>query len=338
MLFSCKKETIIPEEPSTDTPVFSVYGTVGSENINIQAGVDGAYMSTYTAIHNGVEVFTGYLQGLNSVKLGFHNGQIGQTNPTTSGVLITGSFTDSMPGDLIHIVSDNLVNSSAIDYINYSVDGVNVGNTLQINEPGVYNVCAHVFFSDGSNKEVCNEMILGYYDLDPFVLNHYSPIAGVISANIVAVTTISTVQWYIDGSPITDGIDLNVPISGGLHVLTAVIDFQDGVRRERSVIVDGNNTDRFLEDLTPHQTSIDPYLNYDYKADLEILLNGVVYKHKMNSGEGSIEVQDVFYYGKNDAGKNVYKVIGTLTTPVISDVGVEKIANLNIEFGIEVDQ
>lgn len=338
VLFSCKKEAITPEDPIAESPVFSAHGTIGTEAISVQAGVEGAYMSTYTELQNGVEVFTGYLQGANSVKLGIHNGQIGQSDPGSTGVLITGAFTDSMPDDLINLTTASLTNASAINYISYSVDGVNVGNTLQISEPGVYNVCSNVYFNDGSNKEVCNEMILGYFDLDPFVLTHYTPIAGVLSASISASTTITSVNWYIDGSPITDGTNLNVPIASGLHILKAVILFQDGVIRERSVIVDGNNSDRFLEDISIHQTLIDPYLNYDYKAELEVLLNGVTYRHKRNSGEGSIAIQDVFYYGKNAAGKNVYKVIGTITTPVVSDTGIEKMANLNIQFGIEVDQ
>lgn len=338
VLFACKKEKIVPEEPITETPVFSVTGTVGTEVVNLQAGIDGAYMSTYTEMQNGVEVFTGYLQGNNAVKLGIHNGQIGQTDPGSAGILITGAFTDSMPDDLINLTTSSLSNASSIDYISYTVDGINIGNTLVIDEPGVYDVCSNVYFADGTNKEVCNEMILGYYDLDPFVLSHYSPIAGVLSANIAASTTISTVNWYIDGNPITEGTNLNVPISSGLHILKADVLFQDGIRRIRSVIVDGNNTDRYFEDITTYQTPIDPVLNYDYKAELEILLNGVVYRHKQNSGEGTITIQDIFFYGTNTAGHNVYKVIGTINTPVVSNTGVEKIANLNIQFGIEVDQ
>ena len=72
---SCKKDVV--EIPESNDPIFRTEGTFGSENFEIIAGDNGAYMFTMTEVQNGVNVFSGKISNGNfSVELGIYDGHI----------------------------------------------------------------------------------------------------------------------------------------------------------------------------------------------------------------------------------------------------------------------
>lgn len=339
LLSACKKEEIEPEELS-EVPVFSVTGTVDGQSVDFYAGVDGAYLTTYTSEWHGVDCFSGkIIKGNDYVDFGLFDGNVlmpGNVIPTLgTNFYLTTPFTTP----LIHIEKSQFANSSGISEISITLDGVNVGNVLSIYEPGIYSICIDVTFNDVANSSmnICNDVVVGYNDPAPFVL-HHTMTGSSVHAYIDLKENIKSIQWFVDGVIVSNSPDLFHSLTPGLHHLTARTTFTNGVVRSRSIIVDGDNQNRFLQDIHILKEPIQEHLYQDYKGRFDLKVGGVLYTHIGDSENTSLAVTGITPYGKNSAGKNVYKVSGTMSTPMRNTANQSIVnAQFAVVIGVEIE-
>jgi PKD repeat protein len=100
----CKKEEL-PKSTTVGQPVFSFNGTIGSTNLNLQAGVNNYYMfSTYKQDSAGVYNFTGNLQNSNgtpnnSISITINDYKVsGNVTPLIDSSLIPAYYSFNKPG------------------------------------------------------------------------------------------------------------------------------------------------------------------------------------------------------------------------------------------------
>ena len=199
LVASCKKDKIeIPEE---NEPVFTVTGNFGGESLNLVAGDNGAYMHTMTKVENGVNVFSGIISNETmSFEVGVFDGNL---DVVSSGVPSTNiapiySSVSSIP---LAILSKNVFqNSTLINYIRWFVDDIDRGvNDVSIYAAGVYDVCAEVHFQDGTQKTLCNDIIIGYnhnatYEVQTSLIGN-----GIVKSSIENPSDVITaVEWYLN--------------------------------------------------------------------------------------------------------------------------------------------
>lgn len=338
-LTACKKESIEPDEMS-EVPVFSVTGTVDGQPVSFYAGVDGAYLTTYTSDWNGVDCFSGKLtKGTDFADFGLFDGNVLSSVDFIPELGSNFYLTLPYSTPLLYIDKFQFSNETEIAEISIKVNGEEKGGALTIYEPGIYSICINVTFADASSSsmEICNDVVLGYIDDATFVLNH-SSIGGQIQASIDQTENVNSIQWYLDGNLVSSTSNLDYSIAPGLHQLTAIVTYTNGIVRSRKIIVDGNSEGRFLEDIHLFKNLIPEYLNQDYKGRFDVKVNGVLYTHIGDPNNTSLEVTGIAPYGKNSAGKDVYKVSGNLTTQMKNTVNQSIVdAQFSIVIGVEIE-
>jgi len=338
-LTACKKESIEPDDLS-EVPVFSVTGTVDGQPVNFYAGVDGAYLTTYNYENHGVDCFSGkIIRGSDFVDFGLYDGNVllpGNVIPELgSNFYLTTPFTTP----LIHLEKAQFSNAAEIAEIEFILDGVTVGNTLSIYEPGIYNVCVNVTYADASNStmNVCNDIVVGYRDHAPYFVNH-SMNNSTVYASIGMKENVAGIQWFVDGIVVSNSLELSHQLTDGIHALKARVTFTNGVVSTRTIIVDGSNENRFLEDITIFKEALLENQYQDFKGRFNLTIGGVLYTHIGDPDNSSLEVTGITPYGKNSAGKDVYKVSGNLTTQMKNTVNQSIVdAQFAIVIGVEIE-
>ena len=72
-------------------------------------------------------------------------------------------------------------------------------NDVPIYEAGVYEVCAEVYFQDGSQKILCNEIILGFNHNATFDIQTTLMGNGIVKAVIENMSNpVTSVEWYLN--------------------------------------------------------------------------------------------------------------------------------------------
>lgn len=338
-LLGCKKEEIKPTETTlSETPVFKVEGTVGGEQVSLMAGVDDVYLNTYTLDEHGVNRFCGKLGNTDSyVKLGILDGNIGLpiTNPFPNTSII--GFPLAVNEPFIKVMLQGMPNASYISELNFTVDGEDVGDHLNIEEAGEYEICTEVRFYDGTTRTICNTVILGLRDWAPFEVKHFDNVNGNVKAWLDTDQSILAVNWFVDGVQYSSDLLLDVTFTDGqVHTISARATFASGVTREHTILADGNGTARFLNDIYSYKSEIDVLQLRDYTAKLEMKLGDTQYEQVSGTGTNDIIIDGISYFGKNSNGKNVYLVRGTIEAQVrnLQTLQIEN-ANLSITFGLE---
>lgn len=338
-LTACKKESIEPDDLS-EVPVFSVTGTVDGQPVSFYAGVDGAYLTTYNYESHGVDCFSGkIIRGSDFVDFGIYDGNVllpGNLIPELgTNFYLTSPFTSP----LIHIEKSQFSNAADIAEIEISLDGVPVGNTLSIYEPGIYTICVNVMFADASNStmNVCNDIVVGYRDHAPFIVNH-SMNNSTVYASIGMKENVAGIQWFVDGVVVSNSLELSHQLTEGIHELKARVTFTNGVVSTRTIIVDGSNENRFLEDVATFKETLLDNQYQDFKGRFSLSIGGVLYTHIGDAENTSLEVTGITPFGKNSAGKEVYKVSGNLTTQMKNTVTQSIVdAQFAIVIGVEIE-
>lgn len=342
-VISCKKEEI--PVPQSNEPVFTIEGTMGSESISLIAGDNNAYMFTNTYNENGVDVFSGNLSdGNTSIELGIYDGMLDlpSVNPAEFA-FSTLNFSRNYSDTIVTLTKDIFANSQNIESIAWYINNAFADyDEAVIPEPGKYEVCALVTFTDFSQKNYCNDVIVGYDLKANARLKHSVDLAGQLKAWIQYYESdINRVRWYLDETFLTEteGKEpLKYSIEEELHVLKAVITFNNGVERVKSVIVDGASLDRDVEDLTNYEMGSYLQENRDFNVRLKINRNGI--KYSSEECDNSVSVLNIIhaeYYGKNTNGNNVYKVSANINANVknLNSGSVEPV-QFNINFGLEI--
>lgn len=336
---SCKKDKI--EIPESNDPVFTVSGHFDGEEFNIIAGDNGAYMNTMTQVENGVNVFSGIISSEDlSIEVGVFDGNLDVISTGVPSSNIAPIFSSVSTTPITTLSKNVFQNASSINYIKWSIDGVDKGtNDVAIYEAGKYNVCAEIHFYDGSNKTLCNELLIGFNH--NATCNLKTALLGngnvKIYANNVSNQT-SSVQWYLNDvlTSISDTFQLNLP--SDLQKVTAKILFENGTVKTKSILVNGYNEQKNVEDFSVFETQSEAFTPRDFNVKVTIKKGNETYRSDLtNNTSSNIIISDISYFGLNNSGKEVYKITGVLNCKE-RKIGTTSDSDLklNFVFGIEI--
>lgn len=336
---SCKKDKI--EIPESNDPVFRVSGEFDGEEFTIIAGDNGAYMHTMTQVENGVNLFSGIITNENlSIEVGVFDGNLDVINTGVPSSNIAPIFSSISTTPIATLSKNAFQNVSNINYIKWSIDGVDKGTSdVPIYEAGKYNVCAEIHFYDGSDETLCNELLIGFnhnatFDLKTNLLGNGN--VKIHSFNQSNQT--SSVQWYLNDvlTSTSDTFELNLP--SALQKVTAKIHFQNGTVKTKSVLVNGYNEQKNIEDFSVFETQSEVYTPRDFNVKVTIKKGNETYRSDLaNNVSSNLIISDISYFGLNSSGKDVYKITGVLNCKE-RKVGTtnDSDLNLNFVFGIEI--
>lgn len=342
IISACKKHEIVPP-PGSSTPVFTAVGTFGTQQIELRAGDANVVMTTESALLNGVDFFKGILGNEEfKLEIGLFGGDVDIQNPpvptfSNQSAILFGNLSQQSP--LYSVKKDSLPNSNFISQIEWEVDGVlqPVLNDLSILNPGKYQVCAHIKFTDNTETTLCNEVIVGFkpnavFDLE-FVLGQDHNLMAWIDPELGVV---QSVKWFQNGILVSNLNQLNMYIEDDSHLIQAEVLFTNGVRSLRGVIVDADLTGKNIFDFSKFS---DVYpLEWDFKAKLKVIKNNIEYfSHTTPNDESKIVVENVQYFGLNTSGKPVYILKGHLNVNLKSNIAPTIIPlDLDVSFGISL--
>ena len=342
LLFSAACTKVEHALPEYNDPVFRVDGNFGGDDLQMVAGDDGMYMHTFTEVKNGVNIFSGELSDGNlSVEIGLYNGNVDQDKPTPLTIVQQSEEWAHHSGqDLVIFSKGMFPNHSSVDEISWTVNGVFAGiNTVKINEPGVYDVCAMVTFNDGTVSSLCNEIIVSFSRNGNFRMRHYASQTGELNVWLDDVLgDIDEIQWKIDGGIVGKNQEYSGYITPEQHLVTVEVSFVNGAKRTKSMIVDGMVSGHFIDDFTGFEQCIQNVIHRDYNWVIRVKQGNDQYCSLYPDNSNSeMEIEDISYYGLNDAGNKVYKIAATVNGK-LRKVGsnTDKIISINTLFGLEI--
>lgn len=347
-LTSCTKDIV--EVPQENDPVFKAEGMFGNDPFSIVAGDDDAYMYTMTSSENNVSIFSGEISnGTFSIRLGLYDGLLDKPSHVVEDDLmnVAPSFARSENEELL-VLSKNtmlsLAQSQNINKIEWFVDGAwKATNEYVFYEPGIYNVCAEVYHVGNSSPyTMCDQVIVGYQRHVNCEIEFSVNQMGQMNAEIDAYgNTVDFVEWSFNGNSIGSSSSLlsqyQLPMSYG--VLSAKVHFSGGFVRTKSVLVNGAYSQLAANDFTIFEEQSNTTVPYrDFNVRLDILKDGKYHTSMICDNTNSqITITGFEYFGKNDNGKDVYKVSAIISAMVKADGSIKSIpVNFSTTFGIEI--
>jgi hypothetical protein len=341
LISSCKKEEV--EEPLAETePVFRADGTIGGESFSMIAGKDNFFMHTKSEKIDGVDFFYGTLaDGVTELEMGIYDGKIDLTGSSIIQDLPEYASVAMNPSQpLVYLSKDLFPNKGLIEEIKWYVDDLFVGiNSISLNKPGKFNVCAVVTFNDGSSSSLCNEMIVGFSKNAVGQIRHLLTDNGSLQTWIEeGQFSVQSIKWFVDGVYVTDAVTLAQNINQENHLVTAEINFSNGVKRTKSVLIDGTNNGYFIDDFSFFENNSSS-VNWDFNTSISLKINGKQYLSKTAPNQTStVHITEIKYYGKNDTGKSVFKISADVICN-LKEVGTNVVLPFNCStvFGVEID-
>ncbi len=230
-------------------------------------------------------------------------------------------------------------NSAAIQQVKWFKDEQEIGiNTASISEPGVYLVRAEVTFNDGTTVSLSNDVFVGYKRADNCKINFEIDVNDSVSLSLTGMTNYpQSVMWTFNGTFIGSGYALSYPLSAAGEI-AADITFQDGTKRTKRIYVNPSNIFKMIEDFTMFEENQLNNIEQDFNFRIVIKKGGLEYSSYLadNSGSG-IYISSIDYYGKNDNGKDVYKLTALINAKVRTAGSIKQIpVTFNTTFGIEI--
>lgn len=340
LLAGCKKEEFnLPEESISETPIFSVRGTIGEIPVDMVAGVDGAYMETSVKLFNGIEFFTGkMLKDSQALTLSVSNGQIGLTPafPPTIPASVLFSYPLQAWITAHHQV---LQNADKIQSVNFKVNGISMGSYLSISSPGFHNICADIVFYDGSTHTVCNDLLLGYKDYGGFIVGQTVQAGN--STNLwleAAATPVQSVKWFVNGQLYSENQEITLAPGNGVVQVKAVVTFSNGLVREHTVLADTDGEGRNFYDVESFKTAVEEVYYHDFRVS-------VTFQDELNvlSGyatadlPGEFIINSISLFDEKLNGNKVYKVEGTINGKMYDHVTGDLLpSHLEVTFALEM--
>lgn len=340
LLFACQKEEFQkPEEPASETPVFSVRGTVGENQIDMTAGVDEAYQETAVMNINGIDFLSGkMIKGSSVFSLAISSGEIGVT-PTFS-TMTTPSLSFAYAEQNWYTVShQGLPNSQQIKSITYSLDGMEIGSNVSILSAGFHTICANVVFNDGTVRTVCNKLLLGYKDLAGYKIK-FNPQQGAGTTNLwleSSSTPIAGVKWYVNGELTSEQQQMSLNPGAGVVSVKAVTTFINGIVREHEVLVDTDGQGRYMLDMETYKTTVEQIYFNDFKVQMSFQNDTDVFKSYASiDNPGSFAVHSISLFKQQPNGNKIYKVSGTINGNVMGLLSGNLLhSQLEVTFAVE---
>ncbi|MGM0479989.1 MAG: hypothetical protein ACQERC_12280 [Bacteroidota bacterium] len=337
-LVGCTKDQITPDPPEND-PVFTTKGTIGGSAIDLAAGKSGVFMHTDIIEKNNVQQFTGTLENeTQHFKMNIHDGVL-DVPGLSPGVLLDDQLRIApyVPTEdpLLSIAKEDFNNSNAIEYIEWSVDGEDYpGATLNIYEPGKYEVCITAHFMNGNSGSTCNEILVGYQKNAQATVKQINVQNQKVIAYIEAPEhNLKSIQWFIEDSLVSTN-EVYKDENGLLAFhLTAKMEFTNGVKREQQVWVNRNNLDYRVEDIAQFGSQSSD--NWDHKARLEFTDGEDHYISYPTNSDHVIDILKKENFGQNSDGHDVMRFSGKLNSTFLH-VETQEIVEGNLEFSFGV--
>ena len=340
-MVACKKDTItIPE---SNDPIFRLDGTFGSDAISIVAGDNDGFMYTMTDTENGVEIVSGkLLDNTIGVELGIFNGGLNNsTEEFNENMSLTPVFSSHYGYPIASLSKDLFINAAYIENIEWVVDGGQpVLDSVQITEPGKYEVCAHIMYNNSmAPKTLCNQVIVGYnqYQNESINFDVNSAQGGASTWIDNSQGTIDFVDWYYNDSFYIRADSCFKNLGSQMYKLTAVVNYTNGVVQTKNMLIDGGVTGSTIEDFTLFEDNALSIIQ-DYNIRVKVNSNGLVYRSDFTeNGSSIVEISSVELYGLNDQGNKVYKVEAAVQCNVSNTPGGNSIPlEFNTSFGFEI--
>lgn len=336
---SCKKDDIII--PESNDPVFTVSGVLDGSEFNLVAGDDGAYMHTMTNVENGVDVFSGIISNDDiSFEVGVFDGNLDVEMNGVSSSNIAPIFSAISSTPIAILSKSNFQHSSNINFIQWFIDGVDRGsNDVPIYEAGKYNVCAEIHFNDGAEKTLCNDLILGFNHNATCTLT-----SEMLGNGLVKIATenpsnsITGVDWFLNDVFLERSNTLELGLTSSLEKVTARIHFQNGTIKTKSILVNGYDYQKYIEDFSFFESQSEEVTPRDFNLRIIVRkLNDTYRSDLTNNVSAKVYISEIEYHGVNDAGKNVYKITGSISCRE-RKVGTTADVDLDVKFvfGVEI--
>lgn len=337
ILSACKK-TDIPDISDSKAPLFKIEGTLGDMPIKIQAGINDAYMFTEVKTFNNLPLYTGELgTKLSSFQIYLFSSDIDIPYKTGKFNALE-AYPISMPyGEetLLKIAAEDFYNHDIISNINWTIDGVaQNSSTLEIFEPGKYNICAEVIFNTGIKTKTCNSVNVGYKQ-NANAQIHYQLNENNSYFSLESDTEVSTVKWFINNQQISSESSFSSnDLPEDFH-LKAEVQFTNGTQLSREIYINRANNENSVEDFTSLGYHTD--IEWDNAMDIKIHHNGNYYR-AINNSNSSLIVEEIKNFKNNKNGEKVKLIIGEINTQFINLETQEVIdGSFKIQFGIAHD-
>ena len=342
IMSSCEKHDV--DMPQSNDPVFTAKGSIDANEFELVAGDDNAYMFTSIENENNVPIYSGKLSNGNlSIELGIYDGLIDIPGHSVSNTLPSELFySRNTTSPLAFLSKESFPNADFIDHVSWTVDGgPSQVDTMSIYTPGKYQVCANIVFIDASSNILCSELILGYARHANFHIKHFLNQNGTLSAWVEdPLVAIEKINWFLDDVLISSDTEIAFPqLSTINHILRADVNFVNGVKRSKNMIVDGSLGGNFIEDLTFFETGTLTLLNRDYNIRLKLEQDGMTFtSDEANNNLNSVTFSDITYYSKDANGNDVFKVKAHIVATVVDAQNVNGSRQLDFEttFGIAI--
>jgi uncharacterized protein YkvS len=341
LLNACSKDVIEPL-PEGNSPVFHVSGQIDGQPIAISAGENGAFMNTSTSFVNNVKYYEGSLE----------NAQTGFSIDLSDGMLDIPSFNSNIEDfesftiapytygtPLATYSISDFPNEEFISNIEWSVNGqVQSNSTLEIYEPGKYNICATVTFVDGTEGYSCNEALIGYQKNVNSVLRHIvtqyqNTIAYLDSPN----EGIASIDWTVNDSIVSTSNSENYKtglLALDHYRLGANVTFQNGAKRKKEIYVNTLNANNYIGDFSILENQ--STLKWDHSATVIVRINEKKYRAIQNSSNtATITINDVTSFNNNSSGDQVSIFKGTVSCSFI-DLSTEEVVEGEFDFSFGV--
>jgi hypothetical protein len=344
-LGSCTKEVIVLPEPND--PVFTLNGTLAGIEFDLVAGDDDAFMHTGTEMVNGVNLFSGELSNDDfSLELGIFDGMVDKPGHITVDEIknVTPTFARHSSEPLLVLSKSMLGGSQVIQSVDWYINNTFAGSgEVKIEEPGKYAVCAFITFMNDSTNQLCEDIIVGYERSANFSILYdfqQGQQGGFINASISAVdASVVSVEWFEDDVSIYTSQTIGHQLSTESTRLKAIVHFDNGTVREKTVIIDGESNVYSAKSFSVMEmSSIYDGPSQDFNIRLKIKSDGKTYLSEYANNENStLVITGVEFYGKNTEGNDVYKVAGVVNAVVMEEV-TEKMVSVNFStvFGVEI--
>lgn len=336
LTFACNK-TDFNDDFDATAPVFIVDGLIDNQSINLQAGMDGAYMFTEIENFNNVPLSTGELEDkVNSVKIQLFGNNIdliinqGKFN-TLSEYSVAHSYGEE---PLLNITPEHFTNYSAINDIKWTVNNeVQSGSSLLIFEPGKHTICSEITFNNGESAKTCNDVIVGYKKNVFFHILQENLANENVNFFIESNYEIESVEWYIDNQLFSNNESFNIENSPSIFTLKAVVRFFNGTIETKEIYVNSTNENYSIEDFTIIGNHTEK--EWDNSITVEIKSNGITYQSLANSPSSLLQVSEITEFKPNSNGEKVKLIKGVLDTEFINlSTGEIVQGNLSIQFGL----
>lgn len=341
LITACRKETI-EDVPASNDPVFTMKGEFDGTPLSFTAGKNDMAITSRTEIRNGVKYFISELSnGEYGIALGLFDDQL--THPE-KGLTIQAGDTIFMASKsnipLANLSKGKLSNFTLLNRVDWIIDGVFTGtDNVAIYEPGVYEVCGDFYFNNGTKRQLCNTLYVGFASGGDERIYSFSSSSGQAKAWLEEeIKDVSLVEWRLDGELISSDESCTVGLSSSQGVLEAKIHHVGGSVLEKKILVDGqyqgmhvDDFDVFLED-----SEVRPW---NKTMGVELINGNVEMSTFLDDNyKNKFIVSEVAHHGMNEAGKEILKISGTFTAKLkAEDSSAPKFIEVDIVFPFILD-